>query len=140
MQVQPSSRAMAAACASLPSPPSGGGKCPRRGRREKAWPPSKQRRLLRLYVCTQSEKLPLVRILEKLKNGTFDPRWVHNETGDAIFNPYCVLCFQSSRSFSGMVYQMSDGYLTSVCNVQTAQLSQTSQKPFAGSPDRRLET
>ncbi|AEO69739.1 18f3a705-95e0-48a6-8274-e67b9c1d19f1 [Thermothielavioides terrestris] len=49
---------------------------PRRGRREKPWPPGKQRKLLRLYVCTQSERLPLVRILERLKakDGSFDPR------------------------------------------------------------------
>ncbi|KAK4463887.1 hypothetical protein QBC42DRAFT_172526 [Cladorrhinum samala] len=47
---------------------------PRRGRREKPWPVSKQKKLLRLYVCTQSEKLPLIRILEKLKDGTFDPK------------------------------------------------------------------
>lgn len=46
----------------------------RRGRREKPWPVEKQKKLLRLYVCTQSEKLPLVRILERLKDGTFDPR------------------------------------------------------------------
>ncbi|KAK3400848.1 hypothetical protein B0T20DRAFT_153846 [Sordaria brevicollis] len=58
---------------STTSPP-GAGKYPRRGRREKPWPPSKQRKLLRLYVCTQSERLPLVRILERLKDGTFDPR------------------------------------------------------------------
>ena len=48
---------------------------PRRGRREKPWPVSKQKKLLRLYVCTQSEKLPLIRILEKLKDGTFDPKY-----------------------------------------------------------------
>ncbi|KAK3301787.1 uncharacterized protein B0T15DRAFT_323585 [Chaetomium strumarium] len=49
---------------------------PRRGRREKPWPPGKQKKLLRLYVCTQSERLPLVRILERLKekDGSFDPR------------------------------------------------------------------
>ncbi|KAK4186715.1 hypothetical protein QBC35DRAFT_256508 [Podospora australis] len=47
---------------------------PRRGRREKPWPVAKQKKLLRLYVCTQSEKLPLVRILERLKDSTFDPR------------------------------------------------------------------
>lgn len=47
---------------------------PRRGRREKPWPVEKQKKLLRLYVCTQSEKLPLVRILERLKDNTFDPR------------------------------------------------------------------
>ncbi|KAL1837316.1 hypothetical protein VTJ49DRAFT_4038 [Mycothermus thermophilus] len=47
---------------------------PRRGRREKPWPHAKQKKLLRLYVCTQSERLPLVRILEILKDGTFDPR------------------------------------------------------------------
>ncbi|KAK4167744.1 hypothetical protein QBC43DRAFT_136812 [Cladorrhinum sp. PSN259] len=47
---------------------------PRRGRREKPWPAAKQKKLLRLYVCTQSEKLPLVRILERLKDGNFDPR------------------------------------------------------------------
>ncbi|KAK3374648.1 hypothetical protein B0H63DRAFT_399475 [Podospora didyma] len=52
-----------------PSPPAA-----RRGRREKPWPQAKQRKLLRLYVCVQSERLPLVRILEKLKDGTFDPR------------------------------------------------------------------
>ncbi|KAK3681129.1 hypothetical protein B0T22DRAFT_531406 [Podospora appendiculata] len=46
----------------------------RRGRREKPWPPAKQKKLLRLYVCTQSERLPLVRILERLKDGAFDPR------------------------------------------------------------------
>ncbi|KAK4196444.1 hypothetical protein QBC40DRAFT_300317 [Triangularia verruculosa] len=46
----------------------------RRGRKEKPWPVDKQKKLLRLYVCTQSEKLPLVRILERLKDGTFDPR------------------------------------------------------------------
>lgn len=59
------------------SSPPGAGKYPRRGRREKPWPPSKQRKLLRLYVCTQSERLPLVRILERLKDGTFDPRCDH---------------------------------------------------------------
>ncbi|KAK3339745.1 hypothetical protein B0T25DRAFT_362607 [Lasiosphaeria hispida] len=59
---------------SSPSPPAGTGKNPRRGRREKPWPPAKQRKLLRLYVCTQSERLPLKRILERLKDGTFDPR------------------------------------------------------------------
>ncbi|KAK3494204.1 uncharacterized protein B0T23DRAFT_103339 [Neurospora hispaniola] len=59
---------------STSSSPPGAGKYPRRGRREKPWPPSKQRKLLRLYVCTQSERLPLVRILERLKDGTFDPR------------------------------------------------------------------
>ncbi|KAL2272032.1 hypothetical protein VTJ83DRAFT_1403 [Remersonia thermophila] len=47
---------------------------PRRGRREKPWPHAKQKKLLRLYVCTQSERLPLVRILEILKDGSFDPR------------------------------------------------------------------
>ncbi|KAK3994214.1 hypothetical protein QBC44DRAFT_48642 [Cladorrhinum sp. PSN332] len=47
---------------------------PRRGRREKPWPAAKQKKLLRLYVCTQSERLPLVRILERLKDGNFDPR------------------------------------------------------------------
>ncbi|KAL2259802.1 hypothetical protein VTK26DRAFT_6387 [Humicola hyalothermophila] len=47
---------------------------PRRGRREKPWPPGKQKKLLRLYVCTQSEKLPLIRILERLKDESFDPR------------------------------------------------------------------
>lgn len=47
---------------------------PRRGRREKPWPPGKQKKLLRLYVCTQSERLPLVRILERLKDASFDPR------------------------------------------------------------------
>ncbi|KAK0609744.1 hypothetical protein B0T17DRAFT_458507, partial [Bombardia bombarda] len=47
---------------------------PRRGRREKPWPPAKQKKLLRLYVCTQSERLPLVRILERLKDDSFDPR------------------------------------------------------------------
>ncbi|KAK4120252.1 ankyrin [Parathielavia appendiculata] len=47
---------------------------PRRGRREKPWPPGKQKKLLRLYVCTQSERLPLVRILERLRDGSFDPR------------------------------------------------------------------
>ncbi|KAK4448979.1 ankyrin repeat domain-containing protein 2 [Podospora aff. communis PSN243] len=57
---------------SSPSPPAG--KNPRRGRREKPWPPAKQRKLLRLYVCTQSERLPLKRILERLKDGEFDPR------------------------------------------------------------------
>ncbi|KAL2015649.1 hypothetical protein VTK56DRAFT_5070 [Thermocarpiscus australiensis] len=46
----------------------------RRGRREKPWPPQKQKKLLRLYISTQSERLPLVRILERLKDGTFDPR------------------------------------------------------------------
>lgn len=46
----------------------------RRGRREKPWPAAKQRKLLRLYVCTQSERLPLVRILERLRDGEFDPR------------------------------------------------------------------
>jgi hypothetical protein len=46
----------------------------RRGRREKPWPAEKQKKLLRLYVCTQSERLPLVRILELLKDGSFDPR------------------------------------------------------------------
>ncbi|KAM7190901.1 hypothetical protein V8F33_009212 [Rhypophila sp. PSN 637] len=46
----------------------------RRGRREKPWPAAKQRKLLRLYVCTQSERLPLVRILELLRDGDFDPR------------------------------------------------------------------
>jgi len=46
----------------------------RRGRREKPWPADKQRKLLRLYVCTQSERLPLVRILERLRDGEFDPR------------------------------------------------------------------
>ncbi|KAK0704017.1 hypothetical protein B0T26DRAFT_657435 [Lasiosphaeria miniovina] len=46
----------------------------RRGRRVKPWPPAKQRKLLRLYVCTQSERLPLVRILERLRDGSFDPR------------------------------------------------------------------
>jgi len=59
-----------------PSPPPVG-KNPRRGRREKPWPPAKQRKLLRLYVCTQSERLPLKRILERLKDGGFDPRFVH---------------------------------------------------------------
>jgi len=59
---------------SSPSPPAG--KNPRRGRREKPWPATKQRKLLRLYVCTQSERLPLKRILERLKDGGFDPRFV----------------------------------------------------------------
>ncbi|KAK4098920.1 ankyrin [Parathielavia hyrcaniae] len=59
---------MAGASAAV-SPPA-----PRRGRREKPWPPGKQKKLLRLYVCTQSERLPLVRILERLKDGSFDPR------------------------------------------------------------------
>ncbi|KAL2126699.1 hypothetical protein VTI74DRAFT_382 [Chaetomium olivicolor] len=58
-----------ASTSSAVSPPA-----PRRGRREKPWPPGKQKKLLRLYVCTQSERLPLVRILERLKDGTFDPR------------------------------------------------------------------
>ncbi|KAL2123665.1 hypothetical protein VTJ04DRAFT_30 [Mycothermus thermophilus] len=57
------------ATSSAISPPA-----PRRGRREKPWPRAKQKKLLRLYVCTQSERLPLVRILEILKDGTFDPR------------------------------------------------------------------
>jgi len=55
------------------SPPAAG-KNPRRGRREKSWPVAKQRKLLRLYVCTQSERLPLKRILEQLKDGGFDPK------------------------------------------------------------------
>lgn len=59
---------------SSPSPPAGGGRNPRRGRREKPWPPAKQRKLLRLYVCTQSERLPLKHILEHLKDGGFDPK------------------------------------------------------------------
>jgi hypothetical protein len=60
---------------SSPSPPAGG-KNIRRGRREKPWPRAKQRKLLRLYVCTQSERLPLKKILEHLKDGAFDPRFV----------------------------------------------------------------
>jgi hypothetical protein len=60
-----------ASAAGAVSPPA-----PRRGRREKPWPPGKQKKLLRLYVCTQSERLPLVRILERLKDGSFDPRCV----------------------------------------------------------------
>ena len=60
---------LVASTASAVSPPA-----PRRGRREKPWPPGKQKKLLRLYVCTQSERLPLVRILERLKDGSFDPR------------------------------------------------------------------
>ncbi|KAK4139357.1 uncharacterized protein C8A04DRAFT_33177 [Dichotomopilus funicola] len=60
---------LVASTVSAISPPA-----PRRGRREKPWPPGKQKKLLRLYVCTQSERLPLVRILERLKDGTFDPR------------------------------------------------------------------
>ncbi|KXX82480.1 Ankyrin repeat domain-containing protein 2 [Madurella mycetomatis] len=60
---------MEVATASRVSPPAA-----RRGRREKPWPAEKQKKLLRLYVCTQSERLPLVRILELLKDGTFDPR------------------------------------------------------------------
>ncbi len=62
---------LVASAASAVSPPA-----PRRGRREKPWPPGKQKKLLRLYVCTQSERLPLVRILERLKDGSFDPRCV----------------------------------------------------------------
>ncbi|KAK1751450.1 ankyrin repeat domain-containing protein 2 [Echria macrotheca] len=58
---------------SSPSPPAAG-RNPRRGRREKPWPRAKQRKLLRLYLCTQSERLPLKRILERLKDGAFDPR------------------------------------------------------------------
>ncbi|KAK3935163.1 ankyrin repeat domain-containing protein 2 [Diplogelasinospora grovesii] len=49
-------------------------KCTRRGRREKPWPPSKQKKLLRLYVCTQSEHLPLMKILERLKDDPFNPK------------------------------------------------------------------
>ncbi|KAL2167330.1 hypothetical protein VTG60DRAFT_1400 [Thermothelomyces hinnuleus] len=60
---------LVASTGSAVSPPA-----PRRGRREKPWPPGKQKKLLRLYVCTQSERLPLVRILERLKDGSFDPR------------------------------------------------------------------
>ncbi|KAK4150697.1 hypothetical protein C8A00DRAFT_17827 [Chaetomidium leptoderma] len=60
---------LVATTSSAVSPPA-----PRRGRREKPWPPGKQKKLLRLYVCTQSERLPLVRILERLKDGSFDPR------------------------------------------------------------------
>ncbi len=60
---------LVAGTAGAVSPPA-----PRRGRREKPWPPGKQKKLLRLYVCTQSERLPLVRILERLKDGSFDPR------------------------------------------------------------------
>lgn len=60
---------LVATTTSAVSPPA-----PRRGRREKPWPPGKQKKLLRLYVCTQSERLPLVRILERLKDGSFDPR------------------------------------------------------------------
>lgn len=63
---------LVAATSSAVSPPA-----PRRGRREKPWPPGKQKKLLRLYVCTQSERLPLVRILERLKDGSFDPRCVN---------------------------------------------------------------
>jgi hypothetical protein len=60
---------LVASTGSAVSPPA-----PRRGRREKPWPPGKQKKLLRLYICTQSERMPLVRILERLKDGSFDPR------------------------------------------------------------------
>ena len=60
---------LVASASSAVSPPA-----PRRGRREKPWPPGKQKKLLRLYICTQSERMPLVRILERLKDGSFDPR------------------------------------------------------------------
>ena len=83
---------LVATTSSAVSPPA-----PRRGRREKPWPPGKQKKLLRLYVCTQSERLPLVRILERLKDGTFDPR-----CADPTLPSCRLLSANDAPPFSGM--------------------------------------
>jgi hypothetical protein len=45
-----------------------------RGRPKKSWSLSKQQKLVRLYLCISNEKLPLVHILQLLKDDKFDPK------------------------------------------------------------------